>query len=769
MIGTAPEVRTAEGLRGTCPGVMLISKDGPLTSEGCVMGNRSRLMCAGFLLVLAAAWTAAGAETNAAPQERMTFTTGGLAMTLQTVEGGIRMQSLLDLEGKQELLAQEPVPLFKLALRAGKDKKATLEADKGWKHVSAGQGNGSAVLTWESPLDDGPKGLRVIAKAAPDGNAPGLRWSLQVEGLDSDWSLWDVAFPQVALRDTAAAGGVLYPGGPGELMRDLWAKDILERTRYGGGWANMQFMAAFATGDNGLPARGFYFAMHDPMGSTKEIVMQSRASARDVRLSFEHPVPDQGLPANRFVLPGDAVWRLFTGDWFDAAQIYKAWVKSEAGWWPALGAEGRADTPLWMRELCAWAQIGGDPKDVVPAVKAFAKYLDVPVGFHWYCWHQIPFDNDYPHYFPTKEGFTEAVRELQDANVFVMPYINGRLWDTRDKGIEDLEFTKIALPAATKDEDGKPRTETYGSKESDGSKVTLAVMCPTTPLWQHTVKDLVLRLQNECGVKGVYLDQIAAAPPVLCMDKSHGHPLGGGCWWNSGYWTLLDGIRQDMAKDRIITTECNGEPFVSRFDGYLTWHWQDNGQVPAFPAVYGGAVQMFGRSYGGGTTRDLALRMRAGQQLTFGEQIGWLDPKVALDPENAPFFKQSVQLRWLLRRYFYAGEMLRPPALAGEIPSVKADWQWGGEDWVTTSAVLTGAWTLPAERKTVLIFANVSDAPVTASLDLKREDYGLGGKTVGVGVLRDKTAPAETFSIEKGTAPALKIPARSVCAWEFVR
>ena len=35
-----------------------------------------------------------------------------------------------------------------------------------------------------------------------------------------------------------------------------------------------------------------------------------------------------------------------------------------------------------------------------------------------------------------KEGFDEGVSELQEAGVFVMPYINGRLWDTRAKGTE---------------------------------------------------------------------------------------------------------------------------------------------------------------------------------------------------------------------------------------------------------------------------------------------------------------------------------------------
>jgi len=75
---------------------------------------------------------------------------------------------------------------------------------------------------------------------------------------------------------------------------------------------------------------------------------------------------------------------------------------------------------------------------------------------------------------------------------------------------------------------------------------------------------------------------------------------------------------------------------------------------------------------------ELALRMRAGQQLVFGEQIGWINPGLAQEKENAEFFKSVVHLRRQLRRYFYAGEMARPPQLTGNVPTVRADWQWGG-------------------------------------------------------------------------------------------
>jgi len=124
-----------------------------------------------------------------------------------------------------------------------------------------------------------------------------------------------------------------------------------------------------------------------------------------------------------------------------------------------------------------------------------------------------------------------------------MPYINGRLWDSRDRGVEDFQFTSVALPAVSKDEAGKPILESYGSKESDGEPVRLGVMCPTTSLWQDKIRETALRLMNECGTGGVYIDQIAAAPPVLCFDRTHGHPTGGGHWWTAGYWQFLDRLR----------------------------------------------------------------------------------------------------------------------------------------------------------------------------------------------------------------------------------
>ena len=686
------------------------------------------------------------------------LTAGELRITFERNSGGIKLQSLFDTATERELLSSQTLPLFTLKLRHCETKEEVqLTADSGWAKVAIESTSDGAELRWRQEQIN----LQVIARATLDNESSAVYWSLRVENENSQWSIWRVIFPQVAIAELGENASVFFPRAPGEVQKGLWRREFRHQGLYPEPWTTMQFMAAYDEKNE----TGLYLATHDPLASAKDISVESRPEERAVIFTFDNPAEDMSIAGNDFTLSGEAVWKLLRGDWFDAAMIYRDWLRREARWFPKLTAEGRSDTPLWMRELPVWTITGGDREQVVSRVKEFANYMGVPVGCHWYNWHQIPFDNDYPHYFPVKEGFAEGVRELQEAGVFVMPYINGRLWDTHDKGAEDYQFTSVALPAATKDENGQPYIESYGSKEADGSPVRLAVMCPATKLWQNRVRDICLRLFNEYKVDAIYIDQVAAMSPKLCLDKTHGHLLGGGHWWVEGYWQMLQSIREAMPEGCMLTTECNSEPFARWFDGYLAWTWQHDGQVPAFPAVYGGAIQMFGRAYRGGETKDLALRMKAGQELVFGEQIGWIDPGVINEKENAEFLRQVVQMRWQFRRYFYAGEMCRPPQLEGEIPKVRADWQWAGEWWVTTDAVLTGAWRLPQENKLVLIFVNVGDEPVSGQFHFDGSQYGIDGEQVHVTNITQEGTD-EIFVAPRAFQRELNFPPHTTWAWE---
>jgi len=707
---------------------------------------------------------AGGQVTVRSGGNRMLVAAGRLGMALERTEGGIALRSLHDIARPQEYLAAKPLPLFSLKYRrVGTSEEVVLTADAGWEDVW--QRDGAVIrIAWRRPANKALDGLSVSAGVELSGRESSAAWTLRVSNVNKEWTVRSVTFPQLAVAEAGPEAKLLFPRGPGEVKEGAWQKPFGFGGPYPQGWTTMQFFAAY----DEKRGTGLYVGVHDPVASRKELAANSRPEDRAVVLKFEHLAPDMSVGGNAFELSGHVVWRLFSGDWYDAAVIYRDWVRKESRWVPRLGKDGREDTPAWMRRLCLWAQTGGTPEHVTRTVKEFAASMGVPVGFHWYSWHEIPFDNDYPHYFPAKKGFAEAVRDLQASGVYVMPYINARLWDTRDKGTEDFEFTRAALAGATKDEQGKPYTETYGSKEADGSPVRLAAMCAASPIWQERVRGIVLSLLNDYGTQAVYMDQVAAAQPPLCFDRSHGHPLGGGHWWIDGYGRMLDAIRGAMPKDRMLTTECNAEPYLNLFDGYLTWHWQHDGQVPAFPTVYGGAIQMFGRAYKGldRPTGDLACAMRVGQQLVYGEQLGWLDPNIVKSKPRADFLRQAARLRLALVRYFHAGEMARPVRLVGEMPRVRADWNWRNDWWVSTDAVLTGTWRLPQERKLVLIFANVSEKPVSLIVPFDGAAYGVTKDGITLTPV-EETGKGRAFTEKRSFQRPVEFAPRKTWAWEI--
>jgi len=624
--------------------------------------------------------------------------------------GALRPISCYDFATRSELIASSPVPLWETELQ---------RPDKTTLTVSAAQGtaaflslaDGQAELTWTLPPELG--GATVRAALRLDG--PAGAWTLALSRLAEGWAVRTATFPQIAvgpLGPTIDDDCLILPQGSGVLHKAPLRSNVSSAGHYPDGWASFQMMAYYG------PVAGVYVACHDPLATTKQIVTHRTNDAMAQVLAFRYWAPNMGVAGNGFRTDAPTIVRPFQGDWFDATQIYRAWAEASAQWWPRDTAWGRTDTPQWMKEVCVWALSNGTAAECVAKVKEFAAAMGAPTAYHWYSWHEIPFDVKYPHYFPTKPGMKEGVAELQAAGVRVMPYINGRLWDTQ---LEDFQQTAIA--AATKGEDGKPFIEEYGS----GAK--LAPMCPTQKLWQDKVREIVLRLTNDIGVDGVYIDQIGAAAPRLCMDPSHGHPLGGGHWWTrDGYWPLLTDLQASLAPGKMITTECNAEPYARWFDGYLTWHWQFNGQVPAFSAIYGGRIQLFSRAYNGSSQRDAPERMahwmRIGQQLVFGEQLGWIEPAWVLkQPDTLDFLSRAARTRHALLDFLAYGRMARPPAVGEGIPEVTADWAWSGTWMVTTSALQRGAW-WAEDGRLLLLFANVSGEPVQAEVTFRPEGYG---------------------------------------------
>ena len=102
----------------------------------------------------------------------------------------------------------------------------------------------------------------------------------------------------------------------------------------------------------------------------------------------------------------------------------------------------------------------------------------------------------------------------------------------------------------------------------------------------------------------------------------------------------------------------------------------------------------------------------------------------------------------------------------GEIPRVRADWQWSGEWWVETDAAMTGAWRVPSQQRCVLLFVNVGEQPISTHVDLDAGSYGLTGEEFQVTPIT-VDGPGEPSVVPRAVRREVVLPARTALAWEL--
>ncbi len=626
---------------------------------------------------------------------------GDLRVQLLRQPDGLSLAGIYDARAGALFESGATEPLFRVMIRrldTGVEEHLTSE--HGWDRVSVEESLRGPVFRFETA--DMTVQLSAVVEAA----ASRIVWELDVRlysrALTVIWAEPPApcshVSPDTKLFMSYQCGRAIPVGSRG---------DFAEVSPYASIGVCMQFMAAYGEESR----RGLYCGHHDPTGSVKFHM----GSAHNGVLKMEAVVFAQGIgeAANGMHLEGSTVWQLFDGDWYDATLIYRDFVHTQASWFRGFMAKDRKDVPNWLLTMPVWvrASVGGNNwlEDLLEMRRDIG--MDIPFGLHIYHWHQIPFDTNYPHYDPAKDEFVYQLPVLQAHDIKVMPYINGRLWDTHDRGDYDYQFTRLAKPASTKDYDGvTPSTEHYQARNSKGELVQDAAMCPSTALWQEKVQEITNWILNDLGCDAVYIDQIAAAPPNICHDRTHVHRPGGGSWWFEHYANLIDHCNQIAGPDKCFTTESNAEPFVGRIGGMLSWAWSQPDQVPAFPVLYAGYQPMLGRNYGDFPPNDhAAFRIMTGQSLCYGDQMGWLQPHEYLNSPYRAFFKQLVRLRWQYTEYFHSGRCLRPPLLEGDVGTLACA-------KFSSPGVLSALWQRFADGGRIAVLVNLTDEARTVTV-----------------------------------------------------
>ena len=289
-----------------------------------------------------------------------------------------------------------------------------------------------------------------------------------------------------------------------------------------------------------------------------------------------------------------------------------------------------------------------------------------------------------------------------------MPYINGVSWGTLDasQGYE-TNYDNTGVNGVALYPDGTPYVAAYANP--------LAVMCPSFTPWRDMIKQLVRDMEAQLPIDGVYFDQIAAVAPIPCSDPLHGHVTGGGSYWSDGYNDMILDIISGRPASSFYFSESTGETYVKSFDGLLSWMWNLNDQVPAFPMVYAGYVQMVGRNSDAVGT-EMGFRYHFGEAMLFGQQPGWCSATQFLSAPQSriDFMKQVVDARMKYIDLFNYGKLMRPPVVETELAPVDGYRQ-----------VISGVWQDESGEKTVMFVINVSEQAATATLTLYPKEYGV--------------------------------------------
>ena len=649
---------------------------------------------------------------------------GEFELALRRHETGVSLAGIFDKKISKRMLSKSHSLFSVTAERLSDGEKVTVHSDTDFAeslvHVA---GNDCLIrLSGSATLPD--VAVTVSLRTFPEQNRITFRTS--VESSNAEYTLVECDHPALWF-DVGETVKFLSPYGCGEAMdsdSELFGHGYRSAQDYPSYGASFQYMAAWDTAKN----RCMYYGIHDPAPAAKKFHFVREVNAPEMYIKASQPLSDIHKGCNSQTLYGECVWQLTDGDWYDATLLYKSWMEKEARWLPETDVNGRTDL-RWLKDIDVWLLVHISGEDFADEIIEAAKDMgDVNVAVHLYLWHNAPFDNDYPHYFPEKPTVRRELKKIQDAGIRVIPYINGRLWDTRDKGIEDWQYTAVAYPKACKDRHGKAFNESYSAKEANGEHTVLSVMCPSTALWQERVKGIVDKLVNDIGFDGVYIDQIAAAKAQPCCDRTHGHPTGGGSWWSDSYNNLIDHVSR-VQSPAILATECTAEMFMKHIQAYLSWLWVKNQQVPAFPVLYSDKVVTFGICYPSfrGDNRD-GMCIFYAQSLLFGEQMGWLSPAAYKAMPEQAFFKKCVALRNKFREYFF-GTMLRPPMLTDDAPRLRfTDCPHAYFKTVDYPAVQGALWQKADGKKLfMLINAQSVEANTSLTVELPDGDYALQG------------------------------------------
>lgn len=449
--------------------------------------------------------------------------------------------------------AEELLSLFSLtATKPGSGRSEQIEAGTFRKRVA--EIVGATLRLTFSDAPEQPFNVLATVTAGADG---AVRCGLAITGL-GPWAVPQIDYPlfamPAALGGTPDSDAMVLPFGEGCLLPRPSTTGNSRDTLYPGG-SCLQFGARYDDGG------GLYWAAEDPDGHCKQWRLRTSVGG-PVSMPLRHLRPE--VAAGASALPYPVAFDAFDGDWYTAADRYRAWAEHQP--WCGDQLAARADIPQFLKEGSGIIITGiqnangfnaaryGEELERLPAevaayrAKTGLKHIVfVPYGWEnrgtWVGINYLPAQ-------PSNEAWVavgKALRAQGDRLAFLTSgywWVVKRQANSNGPAFDDTAQMVAERAMLSVGADGKVNTWDFYEQPNGGQSWRgLSVrLCHGAPRARQTMADIFVDIAK-LGVPLISFDQeIGGGQGEPCYSSEHGHPPGYGNWM----WTDFRDVCRDI-------------------------------------------------------------------------------------------------------------------------------------------------------------------------------------------------------------------------------
>lgn len=296
---------------------------------------------------------------------------------------------------------------------------------------------------------------------------------------------------------------------------------------------------------------GLYLAAHDPEGHPKQFALQS-----DVDFTFRIRRLAPMTPGTDVEAGYPVVLGAFSGDWHDAADIYRNWSHRQPWCQRPLTAEGK--TPDWLKGGALvvsfdphWAP---DAETLTAHLDRFKTRYNTPLIVNNRGWERYGMwtGQEYFPAYPSDEAFREAAALIRKSYGRGMIMLSGYRWTIEKKQRDGSvyssaeRFRREVEPFVVFDVLGKEPLIGTSDRLKDWRGQRWATLCRATEFAKRTIVDVAKRCVQD-GYSVIHFDQEVSGNygAAVCGSRDHGHPPGDGRWIHLAMADLYERIRRE--------------------------------------------------------------------------------------------------------------------------------------------------------------------------------------------------------------------------------